>query len=108
MLFARKHSLVKLGDRNEGMVRGVREWPLQTRCIGKYMRSGIHGAISADSRIEEEEETGDSGDDDASAATKPASTRAVVHAIAFNRWLMVELSAILVRACRTEGGIWVF
>lgn len=69
------------------------------RCV-----EACHGATKAASRTDDDV----NADAEATFATKPASTRAVMHAMALMRWLMTELSVILGRACITAEGACVF
>jgi hypothetical protein len=62
-------------------------------------------ASSTDDADDDDDDDNDNDDDaDATVAMKPASTKAVTHDMAINRWLMVELSVILGSDCIIAAG----
>ena len=69
-----------------------------------------HGDTSAASSTDDDDDDDDDDDNDndddadAKVAMKPASTIAVTHDIAINRWLIVELSVILGSDCIIAAG----
>ena len=68
----------------------------------------IDGASWLKDMYPDDSSSDDSDDNDAILATKPASTSAVTHAIAFKRWLMIGLSVIRGNACMTADGACTF